>query len=551
MGCCSSDYVSDRSETLQTLNSKRTILPPSEPAPAPTLGDLDVDQPDRRHTSNHYAKVNKSSFVTSRKEELNSLYIVKGLLGEGSYGKVFDAQHKVTGTHRAIKFIRKENLSTRRQESLLNEVAILRRMVKFKQDHPYIIRIFEVVQETRFIYIVTELCTGGELFARIIKSSGFSEGMAASYMHQVMQAVHYLHANNIVHCDLKPENLMLASNDESATVKLIDFGTSQIFDPVQKLDHMAGTPYYIAPEILSKLPYDNKVDIWSCGVILYMMLSGRPPFNGRTRAELYWNIRNCNYNFEREEWAHVSDPAKDLIRGMLTVNPANRVNARDVLESKWFRLFAHSVSPCLSMKALENLTKFQYSEGLRRAALTYLACQTEFNNEEDISKLFLTLDTNGDGKLSRDEITQGFTKLSLALAVDVDDVLKRCDADCNGYIEYTEFIAATTDWRKQISESNLQSAFKAFDLDANGQITFEEFMEVIGDDANGRETWDDVLAQADVNGDGMIDFKEFRLALEGRKKRRKKRIKSRDVRRAKSHQPKSKLTLSSKDSPLQ
>jgi calcium-dependent protein kinase len=274
-----------------------------------------------------------------------------------------------------------------------------------------------------------------------------------------------------------------------------------------------------------------------------MMLSGRPPFNGRTRSELYWKIRNCCYDFEREEWAHVSDAAKDLIRGMLTVDPANRVNARDVLESKWFRVFAHCDSPALSLPVLDSLTKFQYSEGLRRAALTYMAAQTDYKNEEDVRKLFLVLDTDGDGKLSREEIIAGFSKLSLA--VDVDDVLTRCDADCNGFIEYTEFIAATTDWRNQISESNLKAAFQVFDLDANGHITFEEFIEVIGDQENGKDTWKEILSQADVNGDGMIDFKEFKVALEGKKKRRRKRVKAKDVRRAKSHQPKEKRRIGS------
>lgn len=365
--------------------------------------------------------------------------------------------------------------------------------------------------------------------------------MAATYMHQVMLAVHYLHSNNVVHCDLKPENLMLESNDPSACVKVIDFGTSQMCDPLQKLDHMAGTPYYIAPEILSKVPYNNKVDIWSCGVILYMMLSGRPPFNGRTRAELYINIRNCNFNFDREEWAGVSDAAKALIRGMLVLNPAQRLSAKEVLEHEWFNQFVQGQSPNLSLQVLDNLAKFQYSEGLRRAALTYIASQADNHNDDEIRKLFLQMDTDGDGKLSRDEIIQGFEKLSLA--VDVDDVLNRCDADCNGFIEYTEFIAATTDWHKEISESNLKAAFQAFDLDANGQISFEEFMEVVGDDQiSGQETWNEIIAQADVNGDGMIDFKEFRIALEGKKKRRKRRSK-RDIRREKSQRSKSTSAL--------
>jgi calcium-dependent protein kinase len=302
----------------------------------------------------------KSSFVTDRIGDLNSHYSIEGCIGEGSFGKVTRATNRKTGQQCAIKSIRYDNLSLDRVQALLREVDILREMVRTMQDHPYIIKIYQVIHEEASIHIVTELCSGGELFDRLTLKGKFEESEAAEFMLQIMSAVNYLHHNHIVHRDIKPENLLFANSLPSSPLKLIDFGTSQICDPLHKLSQVAGTPYYIAPEIL-KGTYDEKCDIWSCGVILFMMLSGRPPFVGKTQEELFRSILTGEYNMKGAEWRQISIQAKELVQQMLTMNPALRPSSQDVLGSPWIkeRNIIRSPKPHTAMQSLKNITKFR------------------------------------------------------------------------------------------------------------------------------------------------------------------------------------------------
>lgn len=214
-------------------------------------------------------------FVSEKKGKISNDYDILTVVGKGGYGEVKKVIHKLTGDVRAMKIIKKESCDEGYLKSLSNEINILRQL-----DHPNIIKLYEIYQDTNHIYMVTEFLGGGELFDVLVKKRCLSENIAAKVIKQILQAVNYCHNKKIVHRDLKPENLMLES-DDFMNIKVIDFGLSRIFSNEKKMCQRLGTPYYIAPEVLKK-KYDERCDIWSIGVIMHVLLSGTPPFQGRT-----------------------------------------------------------------------------------------------------------------------------------------------------------------------------------------------------------------------------------------------------------------------------
>ena len=208
------------------------------------------------------------------------------------------------------------------------EVEILKKLV-----HPNIMQIFEFYEDKKNFYIITEFCEGGELFDKIIEKGTFSENEAAWIMKQLLSAVNYIHSNNIVHRDLKPENILLDTKKDNI-IKIIDWGTARFFDKSKKMNRINGTPYYIAPEVLAE-KYDEKCDIWSCGVIMYIMLCGYPPFNAESDELILEKIKKGKFSFPPEEWDSVSPLAKDLVTKMLEFHPSKRLSANEALTHKW------------------------------------------------------------------------------------------------------------------------------------------------------------------------------------------------------------------------
>ena len=207
--------------------------------------------------------------------------------------------------------------------------------------HPNIIRLYEVYEDRLHYNMVTEHCSGGELFDYIVKRRNLTEQFAANVMYQLMSAVNYLHSNNIIHRDLKPENLLLESKPSGFTlgnviIKVSDFGCSLISQKNRKQTQRSGTAYYIAPEVLNQ-EYDNKCDIWSSGVILYVLLSGKPPFRGTTDADIFRSVLTAKLSFPPADWNKISQEARALIKRMLNRNPHKRPTAADVLQDAWIK----------------------------------------------------------------------------------------------------------------------------------------------------------------------------------------------------------------------
>ena len=199
-------------------------------------------------------------------------------------------------------------------------------------DHPNIVKYYETYDDIKYIYLCMELCTGGELFDEITKSDIIKENDAAKYMIKLIRALYHCHSQNIIHRDIKPENIMLSQNDE---LKLIDFGLSKRQEGNKKLKTIAGTPYYMAPEVLEG-QYDSKCDTWSLGVLLYVFMSGYLPFQGENRNDVFYKIQNGKYHFNHAEFKEVSPEVIDLIQKLLVVNPKDRLSAGDALKHKWF-----------------------------------------------------------------------------------------------------------------------------------------------------------------------------------------------------------------------
>jgi calcium-dependent protein kinase len=234
---------------------------------------------------------NSGTLVGENKKYITDDYVISQRLGKGAYSEVFLVKQKISGLQRCVKVTHKRNFVSPDDESIFEEVRILSKL-----DHPNIMKVYEYYQDTNYVYVVSEYLSGGELFYRIVASKGFSEGTAARYMQQILSAVSYLHKNGIIHRDLKPENIVFESTDPNSNLKIIDFGTSRKVKVNEKLNVKLGTVYYIAPEVL-KNDYDIKCDVWSCGVILYVLLCGYAPFDSPNDEDIYKKILKGQFEF--------------------------------------------------------------------------------------------------------------------------------------------------------------------------------------------------------------------------------------------------------------
>lgn len=381
------------------------------------------------------------------------------------------------------------------------------------QDHPNIVKMYEFFEDEKRYYLVTEICKGGELFDEVLQRGKFSERDAAVLLKQVLSCVNYCHKNNIVHRDLKPENILLELNKEFDQIKIIDFGTSLVYDPSKPLDEKLGTPYYIAPEVLNK-SYSSKCDIWSVGVITYILLSGQPPFNGQTDQEIMKKVRTGKFDFADKCWNSISDNAKDFIRKLLTYEQDKRPTAEMALQHPWIQELSHvALDASVALGALDNLKCFRADQTLKAATYAFIASQLLSKQEKDnLARVFKAFDKNGDGKLSMDEVKTGYIEHygRVMSDEDVEKMFKAVDSDNSGFIDYSEFVVAAMNEKQLTTNDKLQAAFKMFDKDGSGVISASEIKEVLGFGGNlDNAAIDAIIKQVDENGDGEISFEEF------------------------------------------
>eukprot|EP00922_Rhytidocystis_sp_ex-Travisia-forbesii_P018963 GHVS01028161.1.p1 GENE.GHVS01028161.1~~GHVS01028161.1.p1 ORF type:complete len:704 (+),score=129.27 GHVS01028161.1:94-2205(+) len=459
-------------------------------------------------------------FITPQHADLSDRYLKVRTLGVGAFGEVVLCVDKVTKAERAVKMIKKSPTSAGADGKLLLEVELLKLL-----DHPNIMKLYEFFEDNQFFYIVSEVYSGGELFDAIIDRQKFSEKDAANCMKQVLSGVSYLHKHKQVHRDLKPENLLLDSSADDAIIKIVDFGLAAHFTAQEILKEKLGTAYYIAPEVLQS-NYDQQCDVWSCGVILYVLLCGYPPFNGATDPEIMDKVRLGEFRFLDADWKEVSEDAKSLIREMLTIDTKKRITSAAALRHKWIVDMTSERATKVEYKALTgalgSMKRFHKTQKLAQAAMLFMGSKlTSVEETKELMATFRLLDTNGDGQLDRNELVDGFSELMKARGADeeqdcrktaeeeVDRILDLVDFDKNGFIEYSEFVTVCMDRYTLMSKERLVAAFKLFDSDGSGKISNKELAELFGLNSVDDETWHQILEDTDTNKDGEVDLEEF------------------------------------------
>uniref|UniRef100_A0A8C1S2K0 calcium/calmodulin-dependent protein kinase n=1 Tax=Cyprinus carpio TaxID=7962 RepID=A0A8C1S2K0_CYPCA len=310
-------------------------------------------------------------------------------LGKGAFSVVRRCVKLSTGQEYAAKIINTKKLSARDHQKLEREARICRLL-----KHPNIVRLHDSISEEGFHYLLFDLVTGGELFEDIVAREYYSEADASHCIHQILDSVHHIHQHDIVHRDLKPENLLLASKCKNAAVKLADFGLAiEVQGDQQAWFGFAGTPGYLSPEVLRKEAYGKPVDIWACGVILYILLVGYPPFWDEDQHKLYQQIKAGAYDFPSPEWDTVTPEAKNLINQMLTINPAKRITAQEALKHPWVCQRSTVASMMHRQETVECLKKFNARRKLKGAILTtmlvsrnFSAAKSLLNKKADVKK---------------------------------------------------------------------------------------------------------------------------------------------------------------------
>ena len=440
-------------------------------------------------------------------------------MGEGGFGKVYKVKHKQTGVYRAMKIIPIKSQSKTYIKSIGKEITILKEL-----DHPNILKVYECFTNKKSIFIINELCTGGELFDKIIEVKNLTEKVAAIIMRQLLSAVAFCHSHGIIHRDLKPENILIETqqekNNEYFHIKVIDFGTCEMLQRNKMLKEQIGTSFYIAPEVLTN-SYNEKCDLWSCGVILYILLCGSPPFYGTCEEEIFNKIISCDYSFTQSVWKNISQDAKNLIKELLELDPHKRLNANEALAHSWFTLvdsnqcIQNSVNPESLNSVIKNMAEFRAEQKLQQAALAFLVHNLSSQQEvSEIKDVFMLFDQNGDGRLSKDELFTGITKVTTERKIinDFDMLIDTMDTDKNGFIEFEEFVRASIDKEKLLTEKNLKIAFDLFDRDKSGGISCSELKCILG--GSNLQTkdvvWKSIIQEIDENGDGQISFEEFK-----------------------------------------
>ena len=460
------------------------------------------------------SKIKIQNFISKLDTNVEDSYKIIKKLGKGSFGSVYKVMHIKTGIIRAMKVIKKDSVRFQDDDKkFLKEIEVL-----IKLEHPNIIKIFEYFTDDLNYYLITEYISGGELYEGLVKMLNFNEFKCAFILNQIISAVYYLHSNNIVHRDIKPENILISnSNKDLLSIKLIDFGSCNYIKKNENLTLKVGSPYYIAPEVL-KHDYNNKCDIWSIGVILYILLVGYPPFKAKNKNELFNKIKTGSYSMEGPGWNRVSNQAKDLVTHMLEYDYNKRYSAEKCLNHVWIKQLekskeSHQINDRYLESVLVNISNLHVREKLQQATIAYIVHSIYCNEEiDDLKHVFNKLDINKDGKLTYQEFRDGFSKhfqgKQFLKEINIDQLISDIDGNLDGVISYEEFLRVTVNKKKLLNERNLQIAFDKFDLDKDGKLSKTEIKTVL--DTTDFEYINRLIDAIDNNRDGYVSFDEFK-----------------------------------------
>lgn len=443
-------------------------------------------------------------------QDVKTLYDFGKQLGKGQFGTTRLVTDKRTGEILACKSISKRKLLTPEDvQDVQREVQIMHHLA----GHPNVVKMRGAYEDKHHVHIVMEVCQGGELFDRIVERGKYTERDAAAAIRTIVQVVQHCHNMNVIHRDLKPENFLLTDKTDGALLKATDFGLSVFFKENQMFKDIVGSAYYVAPEVLRRY-YSKEADIWSCGVILYILLSGMPPFYGDNEQQIFDAVLRNKIDFEEADpWPRVSAPAKDCVRRMLVRDPAKRATAAEVLAHDWIRENGVAGDKEIEPEVLTRIRGFAAMNRLKKEALKVIAGNLPVDEIVGLKEMFHAMDKDCSGTITVDEMRDGLmAKGGLIPESELQRIMENADVNGDGKVDYEEFLAATMHLGKLEREENLYKAFQFFDKDGSGYITVDELQTALrdhGDAAQVAAHIQDILRDVDKDSDGKIDYEEF------------------------------------------
>jgi calcium-dependent protein kinase len=467
-------------------------------------------------------KVTINAIIEENKGLPTMKYKILSRLGDGSYGTVYLAMNIMTKTKVALKKIKKVKENEVDDLEIKNEIDILKKL-----DHPNVVKILEFYTTDDAYYIITDYCQCGELYNQI--KYKYNENQLAVLFYQVFSGLCYLHQFNIVHRDLKLENILISEIelDEQTQkkyfwIKIIDFGTAKIFEKNKSEKAVVGSSYYIAPEVLKKA-YNEKCDTWSAGVLLYMILVGRAPFDGEDDDEIIEKIEKGEFNRNHRKLVSASPEIQDLVNKLLEIDPSVRLSAAEALKHPWFKKFNGkslymNIDEKKIMKYLQRLMNYEINTKFEQMVHAFIVHNIPPSKEsKDILKIFRVFNTNDDCKLSKKELEEGLLKYFSKEKVEekINDIFLLLDGANHGYIEYEEFLRACLDKTKVLCKENLVYAFNFFDKDNSGKITVDKVKAAFSESNVSEEVFENIFREICLNENGELDFTEFQDVMFG------------------------------------
>ncbi|KAF5192612.1 Calcium-dependent protein kinase [Thalictrum thalictroides] len=440
-------------------------------------------------------------------EDIKAFYTLGKELGRGQFGVTYLCTQNSTGLPYACKSILKRKLVSKNdKDDIKREVQIMQHLTGQNN----IVEFKGAYEDKQSVHLVMELCAGGELFDRIIAKGHYSERAAANMCRAIVNVVHICHFMGVMHRDLKPENFLLSTKDEGALLKATDFGLSVFIEEGKVYRDIVGSAYYVAPEVLRR-SYGKEMDIWSAGVILYILLSGVPPFWAETEKGIFDAILEGEIDFESAPWPAISNSAKDLVRKMLTQDPKKRITSVQVLEHPWIREDGEASDKPIDSAVLTRMKQFRAMNKLKKLALKVIAENLSEEEIKGLKAMFTNMDTDKSGTITYEELKTGLTRLGSRLSeTEVKQLMDAADVDGNGTIDYIEFITATMHRHRLERDEHLYKAFQYFDKDKSGFITRDELETAMKDHGMGDDTTiREIISEVDTDNDGRINYEEF------------------------------------------
>ncbi|KDP27071.1 hypothetical protein JCGZ_22068 [Jatropha curcas] len=489
--------------------------------------------------------------------KLSNEYEVSEILGRGGFSVVRRGINKSTSKHVAIKTLKRLGAATspspsrttfpawKKQQQqvsisdklLTNEMLVMRKIVENVSPHPNVIDLYDVYEDQNGVHLVLELCSGGELFDRIVRKDKYSEREAATVVRQIAKGLDALHGANIVHRDLKPENCLFLNQKDDSTLKIMDFGLSSVEEFTDPVVGLFGSIDYVSPEALSQGKITCKSDMWSLGVILYILLSGYPPFIAQSNRQKQQMIIAGDFSFYEKTWKNITSSAKQLITDLLHVNPDRRPSAQDILSHPWV-IGDSAKEEQMDHEIISRLQNFNARRKLRAAAIASVWSSTVFLRtkklrsllgshdlkDEEIENLrihFSKLCAKGDNAtLSEFEEVLKAMKMSslIPLAARIFDLF---DNNRDGTVDMREILCGFSSLRNSQGDAALHLCFQMYDTDRSGCITKEEVASLLRAlpedclpaDITEPGKLDEIFDRMDANSDGKVTFDEFKAAM--------------------------------------